>query len=163
PISSPGSNPFSAPPPATTSTLIRPFTIPYAVVPSSIRVEQLPLTNNIAIAPPTTLMVVLRTVANLWRVERQNRNAEAIADRAGKLYDKFVSFVGDMQNLGTRLGNARACYDDTMNKLATGNGNVVRQIEQLKEMGAKASKSIPTALIEKATVETLPASELAAE
>lgn len=91
-------------------------------------------------------MVVLRTVANLWRVERQNRNAEAIADRAGKLYDKFVSFVGDMQNLGTRLGNARACYDDTMNKLATGNGNVVRQIEQLKEMGAKASKSIPTAL-----------------
>jgi DNA recombination protein RmuC len=121
------------------------------------------LEKKVPIGTPTTLMVILRTVANLWRVERQNRNAEAIADRAGKLYEKFVGFLDDMQRLGGRLDDAQKYYDGAMNKLKTGNGNVVRQIEQLKEMGAKTSKSIPAALIEQAAMEALPAPGLAAE
>jgi DNA recombination protein RmuC len=119
--------------------------------------------NNVAIATPTTLMVALRTVASLWQVERRNRNAEEIAARAGRLYDKFVGFLGDMQILGKRLDNARESYDGAMGKLATGGGNIVRQVEQLKEMGAKATKSIPAQLIEDDPAESLPASELAAQ
>ncbi len=119
--------------------------------------------NNVAIATPTTLMVALRTVANLWHVERRNRNAEEIADRAGKLYDKFVGFLGDMQTLGERLTNARKSYDGAMGKLALGGGNIVRQVEHLKEIGAKATKSIPATMIDEDRPEGLPPPELAAQ
>ena len=98
--------------------------------------------SNVTIATPTTLMIALRTVANVWQVERRNRNAEAIADRAGKLYEKFAGFLGDMGQLGDRLTNAQKSYSNAMNKLQSGPGNVVRQIEQLKELGARTSKSL---------------------
>ncbi|TWB73118.1 DNA recombination protein RmuC [Nitrospirillum amazonense] len=103
---------------------------------------------NVAIATPTTLMVALRTVANVWQVERRNRNAEAIADRAGKLYDKFVGFLEDMRSLGTQLDRVQKSYSGAMTKLSTGTGNLVRQVEQLKDMGAKTSKAIPVDLRE---------------
>jgi len=98
--------------------------------------------SNVTIATPTTLMIALRTVANVWQVERRNRNAEAIADRAGKLYEKFAGFLGDMGQLGDRLTNAQKSYSNAMNKLQSGPGNVVRQVEQLKELGARTSKSL---------------------
>ncbi len=103
---------------------------------------------NVAIATPTTLMVALRTIANVWQVERRNQNAENIALRAGRLYDKFVGFVDDMQGLGARIDQARASYDGAMKKLASGSGNVIRQVEQLKAMGAKTAKSLPAELVE---------------
>ncbi|MDE1149397.1 MAG: DNA recombination protein RmuC [Azospirillaceae bacterium] len=103
---------------------------------------------NVAIATPTTLMVALRTVANVWQVERRNRNAEAIADRAGKLFDKFVGFLEDMRSLGTQLDRVHKSYGGAMAKLSTGTGNLVRQVEQLKDMGAKTSKAIPADLRE---------------
>ncbi|SMF82130.1 DNA recombination protein RmuC [Tistlia consotensis] len=109
--------------------------------------------SNVAIATPTTLMVALRTVANVWQVERRNRNAEQIASRAGRLYDKFVGFAKDMESLGTRLDGARQCYDQAMGKLSTGNGNLVRQVEQLKQLGAKASKALPATLKEEAAAD----------
>jgi DNA recombination protein RmuC len=99
--------------------------------------------NNVAIATPSTLMIALRTVANVWRVERRNRNAETIAKRAGLLYDKFAGFVSDMDGLGDRLRKASESYDAAMGKLSTGRGNLLVQVEQLKEMGAKTSKSLP--------------------
>jgi DNA recombination protein RmuC len=102
---------------------------------------------NVAVATPTTLMMSLRTVHSIWRVERRNTNAEAIADRAGKLYSKFVSFVSDFTQIGTRLGQANQSYQDALSKLSMGPGNVVRQIETLKEMGAKTTKAIPIALL----------------
>jgi DNA recombination protein RmuC len=117
--------------------------------------------NNVAIATPTTLMIALRTVANVWQVERRNRNAEAIADRAGRLYDKLVGFVGDMGTLGERLNNARSSYDAAMGKLSTGSGNVIRQVEQLKGLGAKTNKSLPQSLLGDGEVEMLPAPEVA--
>jgi DNA recombination protein RmuC len=97
---------------------------------------------NVTIATPTTLMIALRTVANVWQVERRNRNAEAIADRAGKLYEKFAGFLGDMGQLGDRLTNVQKSYSNAMNKLQSGPGNLVRQVEQLKELGARTSKSL---------------------
>jgi DNA recombination protein RmuC len=109
----------------------------------------------VAIATPTTLMIALRTVANVWQAERRNRNAEAIAEHAGRIYDKFVGFLGDMGELGTRLGKARESYEGAMGKLSTGKGNLIRQVEQLKEMGAKTGKSIPHGLLEDVRAEAL--------
>ena len=103
--------------------------------------------NNVPIATPTTLMIALRTIANLWQVERRNRNADEIAKRAGLLYDKFVGYAANLQKLGTHLDRARDSYDESLKQLSTGPGNIVRQIEQLKLMGAKTSKTLPTSLI----------------
>ena len=99
--------------------------------------------HNVAIGTPTTLMLALRTVANVWHVERRNKNAEEIAERAGKLYDKFVGFAGDMRALGDQLGRARRAYDDALGKLSTGSGNLVRQTEMLKALGARTAKTLP--------------------
>ncbi|MDR3671846.1 MAG: DNA recombination protein RmuC [Holophaga sp.] len=107
---------------------------------------------NVAIATPTTLMIALRTVANVWKVERRNEHAEAIAARAGHLYDKFAGFVADMGNISKYLGQTRAAYDEAMNKLTLGRGNLVAQAEQLKALGAKTSKALPASL----AVEELP-------
>jgi DNA recombination protein RmuC len=103
--------------------------------------------NNVAIATPTTLMIALRTIDNVWKVERRNRNAEAIAERAGHLYNKFVSFLEDMRGLGNRLNQAQAAYQGAMGKLQNGSGNLIRQTEQLKELGAKTSKAVPRGLL----------------
>lgn len=100
--------------------------------------------NNVAIATPTTLMMALRTVANVWQVERRNRNAEAIAERAGKIYDKLAGFVDDMTGLGRQLELAKGCYEKGMSKLHTGRGNLLNQVEQLKTLGAKTSKTLPS-------------------
>jgi DNA recombination protein RmuC len=112
---------------------------------------------NVAIATPTTLMIALRTIANVWQVERRNRNAEEIASRAGKIYDKFVGFLGDMDDLGGRIDKAKESFQDAMGKLSGGRGNILRQVEQLKSLGAKTSKSIPGALLDDDTQEALPA------
>jgi DNA recombination protein RmuC len=102
---------------------------------------------NVAIATPTTLMIALRTVANVWKVERRNRNAEAIASRAGLLYDKFCGFVDDLSDIHKHLGKANDAYDEAMKKLTLGKGNLIAQAEQLKTLGAKASKTLPDSLV----------------
>lgn len=106
--------------------------------------------NKVAIATPTTLTIALKTIASIWRVERQNRNAAEIAKRAGKLYDKFVGFLGDMSEIGDRLRQADDAYSNAMNKLSKGRGNLVGQIEQLKSMGAKTNKSIASEILDDA-------------
>jgi DNA recombination protein RmuC len=102
---------------------------------------------NVAIATPTTLMMALRTIANVWQVERRNKNAEIIAERAGRLYDKFVGFLGDMEAIGGRLEQARESFDGAMGKLSSGRGNIVRQVEQLKALGASTTKVISLELL----------------
>ena len=106
------------------------------------------LAQNVNIATPTTLMIALRTAANVWQVERRNKNAEAIATRAGQLYDKFVGFTEDMQSLGKRLEQAQSSYVDAMGKLTTGSGNLLRQADMLRNLGAKTSKALPTNLLD---------------
>ena len=98
---------------------------------------------HVAIATPTTLMMALRTAANVWQVEHRNRNAEAIADRAGSIYDKFVEFLEDMDNVGHRLEQTRASYDRAMNKLSSGKGNLVRQVKRLGKLAPERAKRLP--------------------
>ncbi len=99
---------------------------------------------NIVIASPTNLMVALKTVDNLWSVERRNKNAAEIAKRAGALYDKFHGFVEDMGNVGMRLDQAQEAHSAALNKLKTGRGNLHNQVETLKKLGAKAEKQLLT-------------------
>jgi DNA recombination protein RmuC len=100
------------------------------------------LERQITIATPTTLMMALRTVSHVWAVERRNRNAEEIAKRAGLLYDKVAGFVSSMEGVGTRLRQAQDSYDAALGQLARGSGNLLRQAEMLKALGAKTTKSI---------------------
>ncbi|WP_128253432.1 DNA recombination protein RmuC [Falsirhodobacter deserti] len=99
---------------------------------------------SVTIATPTTLMMALRTISNVWTIERRNQNAEAIADRAGRLYEKVAGFVDDMEKVGRNLGAAQSAYGDAMGKLSTGRGNVLSQLETMKVLGAKTSKTFKT-------------------
>ena len=98
---------------------------------------------NIIIVSPTTLLATLATIENVWKQEYQNRHAMEIAERGGLLYDKFVGFVEDMQDIGNRIDQTQASYENAMGKLSEGRGNLVRQTEMLRELGAKASKKLP--------------------
>ena len=102
------------------------------------------LEKNITIATPTTLMMALKTIANVWAVDRRNQNAELIADRAGKLYDKVYGFVQSMERVGERLDQAQDSYSQAFSQLSKGRGNMISQVESLKNLGAKTSKTIRT-------------------
>ena len=101
------------------------------------------LERQVMIATPTTLMMALRTIRNVWDVEKRSENAEAIAERAGKLFDKVHGFATDMERVGRHLDEARAVHEQAVGKLSSGPGNVLRQVEMLKELGAKTNKSLP--------------------
>jgi len=102
---------------------------------------------KIVLVCPSTLFATLRTIASLWRIEQQNRNADEIAKRGGQLYDKFVGFVEDMKIIGGRLSQAQSTYDDAMGKLAQGTGNLVGQAEKLRQLGVKTTKALPKDII----------------
>lgn len=110
---------------------------------------------NIILVSPTTLLVALRTIDNLWRNERQNQNAQQIAERASKLYDKLRLFVDDMESMGGALDKANQHYQGAMNKLATGRGNVIRQAESFKQLGVEVKRPISPRLSEIAQNDTL--------
>jgi DNA recombination protein RmuC len=114
------------------------------------------LDHNVVFITNSTLLATLRTVAHVWRLADQQKHVLEIADRGGKLYDKFVGFVEDLQAVGDALSKARKAWEDASTKLHTGSGNLVSQTEKLKQLGAKAAKSLPNALLEKASEETLP-------
>lgn len=108
---------------------------------------------NIVIVSPSTLLATLRTVASIWRQENHNRNAVEIARKAGDLYDKFNGFVEDMIDLGKKLDQSKNTYVDAMKKLSEGRGNMVRRVQELKDMGAITSKALPQALVERSAEE----------
>ncbi len=105
---------------------------------------------NILLVSPTTLLVALRTIDNLWRNDRQNQNAKLIAERASKLYDKLRLFMEDMEGLGGALDRANQNYQGAMNKLATGRGNALRQAESFKQLGVEIKRSINSEWVEQA-------------
>ncbi|SFX91195.1 DNA recombination protein RmuC [Pseudomonas sp. NFACC43] len=105
---------------------------------------------NIVIVSPTTLLATLRVIDSLWKQERQSQNAREIAERAGWLYDKFVLFIQDLDEIGSRLQQLDKAYGAARNKLTQGRGNLISRSEQLKLLGARASKSLPTELLERA-------------
>ncbi len=102
---------------------------------------------GVAIVCPSTLFSSLRTIESLWKLARQNDNADEIAKKGGALYDKMVGFVTDMQNIGKNIKTLEGSYDSAMNKLTDGRGNILGQTEKLKEMGVKTSKSLPPKLL----------------
>jgi DNA recombination protein RmuC len=99
---------------------------------------------RIVLVSPSTLLATLKTVASIWKQDRQNKNALRIAEEGGRLYDKFVDFVKEMDTLGERLRQAQNSFDTSMNRLATGKGNLITRAEQLKALGAKTSKTLGT-------------------
>ena len=105
---------------------------------------------NIVIVSPTTLLATLRVIDSLWKQERQSQNAREIAERAGWLYDKFVLFIQDLDEVGNRLQQLDKAYAAARNKLTEGRGNLVSRSEQLKLLGARASNSLPPDLLERA-------------
>jgi DNA recombination protein RmuC len=105
------------------------------------------LGKNIVLVCPSTLMATLRTVAHLWRQDQQNKNAMEIARQCANLYDKFVGFVEDLEQIGKRLDQAQSSYHDAFNKLKSGKGNLIKAAERVKELGVKPSKSITNHLI----------------
>lgn len=105
---------------------------------------------HIVIVSPTTLLATLRVIDSLWRQERQSQNAREIAERAGALYDKFVAFIQDLDEMGARLQQLDKAYAGARNKLCDGRGNLISRVENLKLLGARASKSLPADLLEQA-------------
>lgn len=98
--------------------------------------------NNIMLVSPSTLYVTLRTIENIWRNEHQNENAQLISKKAADLYDKFVAFVGDIEDIGTNITRTQKAYDGAMNKLSSGNGNLIRRTEEFLELGVKPKKQL---------------------
>ncbi|TVZ14538.1 DNA recombination protein RmuC [Maribacter sp. MAR_2009_72] len=105
---------------------------------------------NIIIVTPSTLLATLRTIDSMWNNEKQQRNAIEIARQAGALYDKFEGFVGDLMKVGKKMDEAKSEYKGAMNKLVEGRGNIVTSIQKLKKMGAKAKKTIPESVLNRA-------------
>jgi len=97
---------------------------------------------RVVIVSPSTLLATLRTIASIWKQERQNKNVLEIARLSGAMYDKFVGFVTDMENIGKNLKQSQNAYDGAINKLTEGNGNLTKTAEKIKSLGAKANKQL---------------------
>ena len=113
---------------------------------------------KIVLVTSSTLMATIKTVANLWKLEKQNKHAHDIARRAGLLYDKFVGFLSSMEDVGKALTKASEAHDKAVSQLSTGPGNLVGQVEKLKAMGIRTKKVLP-ATFAKELEEPLPESE----
>ncbi|MDX5586106.1 MAG: DNA recombination protein RmuC, partial [Aureibaculum sp.] len=108
---------------------------------------------NIIIVTPSTLLATLRTIDSMWQNEKQQRNAIEIARQAGALYDKFEGFVNDLTRVGKKMDEAKVEYRGAMNKLVDGRGNLITSVEKIKKLGAKAKKSLPQNIVERAKEE----------
>ena len=114
---------------------------------------------RIVVVTPTTLLATLRTVANLWTIERQNANARKLADKGRQVYDKLRVFVEKMEKLDTQLNTARSSYDEAMGTLKHGRGNLISQASQFLELGVRVKKELPGKTLETADFERLPDQE----
>ncbi len=105
---------------------------------------------KVVIVSPTTLLATLRTIASIWKVDRQNKNVFEIAEEAGALYDKFVGFLEDMEKIGKHIDLTQKAHDDAFKKLQYGNGNLIGKVEKIKKLGAKTkgNKQIDSRLLE---------------
>ncbi len=103
---------------------------------------------RVVIVSPSTLLATLRTIASIWKQERQNRNVLEIARLSGAMYDKFVGFVNDMESIGKNIKLSQNAYDNAINKLTEGNGNLTKTAEKIKSLGAKANKQLDQKYLE---------------
>lgn len=109
--------------------------------------------HRIYIVERSTLVLTLRIIESVWRLERQNRNAEEIARQAGMMYDKFVAFVADLDEINGRIQALQKTYDSAKNKLQSGQGNLIRRVERLRKLGARAAKQLPDQVLQAAEEE----------
>ena len=100
------------------------------------------LKKNVVLVSPVNLMANLKTVASLWRLEKQSKNAEEMAVKAGAMYDKFVALTDDIEKIGTHLKRAEDSRISLVNKLSTGKGNLIQRADELKSLGANTTKSL---------------------
>ncbi|MBS0590045.1 MAG: DNA recombination protein RmuC [Proteobacteria bacterium] len=114
------------------------------------------LDRQVVIITNSTLLATLKTVESLWRNDDRNRNVNEIAERAGKLYDKFAAFVQDLDSAKKKLAEAARALDDASGKLESGSGNLIRQATMLRDLGAKTTKSLPSDKVERAQAESTP-------
>ncbi len=98
---------------------------------------------NVLLVSPSTLLFVIRTIAQLWRQEDLSHNAQQISNQGAELYDKLVEFVVELAGVGKRLKQAQQSYNKARRKLSEGRGNVIKQAEQLKELGVTPTKTLP--------------------
>lgn len=105
---------------------------------------------NVIIVTPTTLLATLRTIEHFWQLERQNRNAVEIAQRAGTLYEKLVAFLEDMERLGRQLDTCKDTYDKALIKISQGRGNLVDQAARFPKLGVKIRSDLPRTMTDKA-------------
>lgn len=105
---------------------------------------------KILLISPTNLMASLKLIATMWQQEHQKQHVQEIARQSGALYDKFVGFVEDLQDVGLKIQAVEKAYDGALNKLSQGKGNLVSRVERIRELGAKSKKELPRELIAKA-------------
>lgn len=108
---------------------------------------------NIIIISTSTLLATLKTIGSIWKQENQTKNAIEIAKQSGALYDKFVGFTEDLITVGKKMDDAKKGYSEAMNKLSDGSGNLIRRVEKIKKLGAKANKSIADNLLDRSIEE----------
>jgi DNA recombination protein RmuC len=106
---------------------------------------------KIVIVSPSTLLATLRTIASVWKQERQTKNAIEIAKQSGALYDKFVGFIDDMDKIGKTIDSSKIAYDNAINKLHKGSGNLVKRAQDIEKLGAKTTKQLSQKFIENDT------------
>lgn len=115
-----------------------------AVMENDMSLYQYAMQKNVIMIGPSSLLASLRTVSFIWQQENQAKNAQEIAIKSGALYDKFVAFYQDLEKIGKQLDITRRTYDTAVNKLSTGRGNLINRANELKDMGARASKQLPS-------------------
>jgi len=108
---------------------------------------------NVVIVSTSTLLATLRTIASIWKQEKQTQNAIEIARQGGALYDKFVGLTEDLLNLGKQMDTAKKSYEGAMNKISSGSGNLIKRADDLRKLGLKTSKQIEQKIIDKAGAE----------
>jgi len=121
------------------------------------------LEKHVVLITNSTLLATLRTVSHVWQLADQQKNAVDIAQRGGLLFDKFVGFVGDLERIGVAIRQSHEAWESATNKLQTGSGNLIRQADQLRALGAKVSKTLPPSVLEKAIDVETPALTAASE
>ena len=108
---------------------------------------------NVMIVSPTTLLIALRTIASIWRYEYQNRNAQELVRQCTAMYEKFVNFVSDLEDVGKKIDAAQKSYEDAHNKLSSGKGSLTQRAERIRELGLKPGKLLPSHLAEPESVD----------
>ena len=111
----------------------------HAALETAPELVELALGKNIVLVTAPNVIATARLVAQLWQQDSQNRHARQIAEQGGKLYDKFAAFCRDLENIGLRIRQTQESYDDAMNKLRDGRGNLLRQTENLRTLGARTT------------------------